>query len=136
MNMFELILGPLMNIVGMVVDRLVPDRAAAEKAKIEIQAALIDAQIKGQLGQLEVNKIEAASPNVFVAGWRPFIGWCGGAGFAVQFVIVPLTGYISALLGHQAPPPISLDPILWEVVFGILGINIGARTFEKYKGVS
>jgi hypothetical protein len=40
-------------------------------------------------GQMDINKTEAASSNVFVSGWRPAIGWVCGAGFAVQFVIGP-----------------------------------------------
>ncbi len=85
---------------------------------------------------MEINKVEAASPKLFVAGWRPYIGWVGGTGFAVQFVLVPFAGYTAALLGYTAPPPIQLDPMLMEVVLAMLGLNIGARTYEKVKSVA
>ena len=129
-------LTPVANIVNTVVDRLVPDTQAAQKLKDQITLELSEAQLKGQFAQLEINKTEAASSSLFVAGGRPFIMWVGGAGFAVQYVLVPLIGYAYSLFGHAAPPPMQLDPMLNEVLFGILGLNIGVRTYEKVKGVA
>ena len=129
-------LTPVANAVNTVVDRLIPDNNAAQKLKDAIAQELATASIKGQLGQLDIDKTEAASSSTFVAGWRPFIGWAGGAGFGVQYVLIPLIGYGYSLFGHPAPPPMMLDPMLNEVIFGMLGLNIGARTFEKIKGVA
>lgn len=138
MSLLDLIapgIGPIIDIVGKVIDRVIPDKEAARKAKDALAEEALQADVKGMLAQLDINKVEAASSSIFVAGWRPFIGWVGGAGFAVQFVVVPLLGYGYSLFGHAAPPVLELDPILYEVVFGILGINIGARSYDKIKGV-
>lgn len=129
-------LGPVANAVNTVVDRLVPDNNAAQKLKDAIALQLAEANVKGDLAQLDIDKTEAASSNIFVAGWRPFIGWTGGAGLCVQYVLVPFVGYMYSLFGHSAPPPMVLDPMLNEVLFGMLGLNIGARTYEKIKGVA
>lgn len=129
-------LGPVANAVNTVVDRLVPDNNAAEKLKNEIALELAQANVKGQLAQLDINKTEATSSSVWVSGWRPYIGWIGGTGLGVQYVLIPLVGYGFSLFGHPAPPPMTLDPMLNEILFGILGLNQGLRTFEKVKGVA
>jgi hypothetical protein len=129
-------LAPVANAVNTVVDRLVPDNNAAQKLKDEIALELAQANVKGQLAQLDINKTEAASSSIFVAGGRPFIIWVGGAGFAVQYVLIPFLAYVYALLGYTAPEPIHLDPVLNEVLFGVLGLTVGARTYEKVKGVA
>jgi len=80
----------MLDIGGKVIDRLWPDPLQAAQAKLE----LIKLQQSGDLaqiaGQLEINEAEAASPNAFTSGWRPFIGWTFGVGFAVQFVAGPV----------------------------------------------
>lgn len=129
-------LGPVANAVNTVVDRLVPDNNAGQKLKDAIALELAQANVKGQLAQLDINKIEAASTNWFVAGWRPFIGWTGGAGFAVQYVLIPFIAYGYSLFGHPAPEPLHLDPMLQEVILAMLGLSVGVRTFEKVKGVA
>lgn len=129
-------LGPVANAVNTVVDRMVPDNNAAQKLKNEIALELSQASIKGQLAQLDINKVEAASSSIFVAGWRPFIGWTGGAGFAVQYVLIPFVGYAYSLFGHAAPEPLHLDPMLQEVILAMLGLSVGVRTYEKVKGVA
>ena len=68
------LLAALLPIFGSVIDKVIPDKAAAEKAKLEAQAQLVAAATQGALAQLEVNKVEAAHQSVFVAGWRPAIG--------------------------------------------------------------
>ena len=127
---------PVTKAITTVLERVIPDKEAAAKAQRDIVDQVVKADLAGDLAQLEINKIEAASSSIWVSGWRPYIGWVGGTGFAVQFVVIPLVGYTYSLFGYTAPPPIELSPILWEVIFGILGIGIGARTVEKVKGVA
>ena len=64
----------LLPIVGEVLDRVVPDKAGNEIAKRDLERTLAQAAVKGQLGQLEINKVEAAHRSVFVTGWRPCVG--------------------------------------------------------------
>ena len=96
------ILGPVIDIIGKVIDRTIPDPAV--KANLTLELAKL-ADIANQreheelMGQIETNKIEAANLNVFVAGWRPAIGWGCGVALVYNTVIAPLTGLGAADLG-------------------------------------
>lgn len=129
------ILERIFPIIGEVVDRVVPDKVGAEKAKREIEAKLVDASVQGQLAQIEVNKAEAASSSIFVAGWRPFIGWVCGAALAYQFVVAPVSIWGASWAGFAVPMPPMLDDMLWQLILGMLGMG-GLRTFEKLHGVA
>ncbi|WP_456432688.1 3TM-type holin, partial [Nitratifractor sp.] len=58
-----------------------------KKAEIALKLQQLEQAIN--MGQIEVNKEEAKSPNLFVAGWRPFIGWVGGVAIAYNFIVAP-----------------------------------------------
>jgi hypothetical protein len=126
------LLGPLVErMVG-----LIPDPNAREKARAEMMQQLLEVFAKADQAQLEVNKAEAASGSVFVAGWRPFIGWVCGAALAYQYILRPaLTGLFDALGIVHAPVLIGLDDNLWQLLLAMLGMG-GLRTFEKMKGVA
>ena len=129
MGLPALALPVLIEGVGRVLDRLYPDpdkRAAAELELVKLQRS-------GELAQLEVNRAEASSPSMFVAGWRPFVGWVCGAALAGQFVVSPVALWVSQIVGHPFPPPPTLDAVLWELLFGMLGMGT-LRTVEKLKG--
>jgi len=112
--------------VAEVVDRFVetPDEKAAFKT---VMAKM--AQEPG-LAQVELNKIGAAHRSVFIAGWRPFIGWVCGIGLAFAFLVNPVLQWA---LG-QSGPELPLDIIL-ELVLGMLGLA-GLRTVEKLSGAA
>jgi len=130
------ILGAVLPVIGTVLDRLIPDEAAKAKAKVEMEAALLDAANKGMLAQLDVNKVEAAHRSVFVAGWRPFVGWTCGAALCWHFVLQDLIVFAAAWAGHPVPllPELDTDTLL-TVLLGMLGLG-GLRSFEKVKGVT
>ena len=114
-----------------VLDKFIPDPEAKARAESELRTAL-----QGwDAGQMAVNAAEAANPSVFTSGWRPWIGWVCGAALAFQYVVAPLAVWLSAVVGHPLPVPPSLDNILLELMFGMLGMG-GLRTFEKIKGVA
>lgn len=129
------VLGPLTSAVGTVIDRVIVDKNAAEKAKLEIERELLRSSVQGELAQLEINKIEAASPNIFVAGWRPFIGWVCGIALALQYAIMPQVIWVASLFDATIPMPPAIDQILVELVFALLGLGT-LRTVEKIKGVA
>ena len=79
------------------------------------------------LAQTEVNKVEAAHRNIFVAGWRPFIGWVGGIGLANAFVLDPMLARFN-IIGPELPLS-----VMMELVFAMLGIGT-LRTIEKLNG--
>ena len=85
--------------------------------------------------QIEVNKTEAAHRNVFVAGWRPFIGWVCGAAFAYHFVLQPIFVFALAAYGVSLELPSFDMGALMTVLTGMLGLG-GLRTFEKMKGTA
>lgn len=125
-----------------IIDKLIPD----PKQKAEMKLKMLELQQQGEFkqleadlqlaqGQIDINKIEAASPDNFRAGWRPFIGWVCGCGFAIQFVVGPMGEWVSALLGHPTKfPEMDLSQIL-PILFGMLGLG-AYRTFEKVKGAA
>ena len=87
-------------------------------------------------GQLEINKAEAQSRNIFVAGWRPFIGWTCGLAMFWHFVGVPITLFFVGWFAVEIPelPQFDMNSLM-TVLLGMLGLG-GLRTFEKTKGIS
>jgi phenylpyruvate tautomerase PptA (4-oxalocrotonate tautomerase family) len=89
---------------------------------------------EANMGQIEINKAEAQHRSMFVAGWRPFLGW--GLSFAMlwHFVLAPVTIFAFAYAGMPAPdlPTFDMDSLM-TVLLGMLGLG-GLRTVEKLKG--
>tara|TARA_B100000212_G_scaffold256525_1_gene196824 strand:- start:981 stop:1361 length:381 start_codon:yes stop_codon:yes gene_type:complete len=79
--------------------------------------------------QTKINEIEAGHRTVFVAGWRPFIGWVCGVALAYNFIIRDL--FIWALDPQDVPPALQMEHLM-TVLLGMLGLG-GLRTFEKVK---
>ena len=115
-----------------IVNKFIPDPAQKAEAEAQLRAALV----QWDQSQNQVDAAEAGSSSVFVAGWRPFIGWVCGAALAYQYVALPVLHQAAISLGHPLPlPPIKLDDNLWQLMFGMLGMG-GLRTYEKIKGVA
>ena len=109
-----------------VVDKDKRDQVDLELTRIQDQAqARLDAQIQAQI---EVNKVEAQSDSVFVAGWRPAIGWVGAAALAYSFILGPFLGIWFKV------PDLQYDSLL-QIVLAMLGVS-GMKTYERVKGVS
>jgi hypothetical protein len=125
----------LLPVASSVIDRVIPDKEAAEKAKREMQLELVNNINDIAKAQIEVNKTEAAHRNVFVAGWRPFIGWVCGAAFAYHFVLQPIFVFALAAYGISLELPSFDMGALMTVLTGMLGLG-GLRTFEKMKGTA
>lgn len=132
--MNPLILGPLFEMGKTLLDRFVPDPEAKRQAEMELVRMAADGELKQVVAQLEINAREAQHASVWVAGWRPFFGWAGGAGFIYATIAQPLLAWGAAIKGWPAPPALNLD-LLWVVITGMLGIG-GLRSVEKIKGVT
>lgn len=133
--MISALVSSILPVAGEIIDRLVPDKNGAAKAKQELEKALVHAEVSGLLGQIEINKTEAASRSVFVAGWRPFIGWSCGAAMAYSYVAQPILTFALAQSGHLVElPRVELGEMM-PVLLGMLGLG-GMRSFEKFRGVS
>ena len=114
-----------------VLDKFIPDPEARVRAEEELRSALLvwDGQ------QAEVKRSEAQHASVFVAGWRPFVGWTCGAAFAYHYVLQPLFLFLASLAGKTLVlPPFPMETLL-TVLLGLLGLG-GLRTYEKFKGVT
>jgi hypothetical protein len=125
----------LLPALSTLIDRLIPDKAEAEKARNQLEAQLVTAANAAAMAQVEVNKVEAAHSSVFVAGWRPSIGWVCAAGLAWAFVVAPVASWALMVLGIRAELPAIQFDHLFELVLAMLGIG-GLRTFEKLRGVA
>ena len=83
-----------------------------------------------------VANIEGAKHrSIFVAGWRPAIGWIAALGLGYQFLILPFAGLINAYAQLPAELPNLAGEQLMTLVLSLLGLG-GMHTFEKYKGAS
>lgn len=110
------------------VNAIWPDKTEQEKAQLAAAVSLVQ-------GQLAVNQAEAQSASVFISGWRPFVGWVCGSGFAVQFIIGPLAEWGSTVAGHPIKfPPLDLETMM-PLLLGMLGLG-GLRTAEKVRRVA
>ena len=125
--MLALILPLLDKVLGAVL----PDPATKAAAMTQLIGEL------GKLdqGQLEVNKAEAGHRSIFVAGWRPMIGWVCAFAVAYQYIILPFASWSAAVFALPMPPLPGLDDNLWELTMGLLGMG-ALRSFEKIKGVA
>ena len=129
------LLPSLLPAITEVLDRVVPDQAAAAKAKLEMEAKLLEAATAQAGQQAAINQVEAAHTSIFVSGWRPFIGWVCGAGLAWAFVVGPMLGWLLPATGVVAALPVLQMEYLLELVVAMLGLG-ALRSFEKMKGMA
>ena len=129
------LLPSLLPVVGDVLDRFFPNKEEKEKAQREIEAKLTEHLARIDLAQLEVNKQEAAHRSLFVAGWRPFIGWTCGVALFYTYLAQPVAMFVMAQTGDLVQLPHVDLSMMMPVLLGMLGLG-GLRSFEKYKGVS
>jgi hypothetical protein len=117
--------------VSEILDKFVADK----DLKLKLQHELNQELHKANIAQLEVNKVEAAHRNVFVAGWRPFTGWVCASALAYHFILEPIIVFGLALYNIQLTLPQFDMGSLLTVLMGMLGLG-GLRTFEKTKGLT
>lgn len=114
------------------VDKLFTTEADRMAARLK----LLELEKSGELAQIAVNTQEAKHSSVFVAGWRPFIGWVCGLSFTWVYLLRPMMDWVWAASGQ---PPLDLPVInmadMMAVLMGMLGLG-ALRTWEKATGVS
>ena len=134
-------IGAILPVVGTLIDKLFPDKQAADEAKIKMmelaqkgELAQLDAQMQLAMGQIETNKIEAASTDAFRAGWRPMAGWACSLGLFYEFLLRPILPWLVGLTGAEVAPMPNVDiDQLMILLGGLLGLG-GLRSFERVKG--
>jgi hypothetical protein len=118
------------------VKRIWPDATAVELAKIEQLKSEIDLKTKLMLGQLDINRVEAASENWFTSGWRPYVGWVCGSALAYSAIIEPIARFIASVcFGYIGPFPLIDTTITLQVLLGMLGFG-ATRSLDKYLGTA
>ena len=122
--MIDKLIEPVSNIL----DKFVADKDLKTKLSHELEKEVISLN----RAQLEVNKVEAAHNNVFVAGWRPFIGWACGVSLAYHFIIEPIIQYTLIVNNIDYNTPEFDFSQLSTIVMAMLGMS-GLRTYEKIK---
>lgn len=135
----------ILDIGGKIIDKIWPDPAKAQEAKLQLaqlqqQGALAELQAQVQLAtaQTQINQADAGNQNIFVAGWRPFVGWVCGVALAYSFVLQPFIQFLAVLV-HLPFDPKSLPTLDWgmlgQLLFGMLGLG-AMRTYEKVNGIN
>lgn len=116
-----------------IVDRVLPDKAANDAAKAQLAQMVTAGEIQQITGQLTIDQTEAGSQSLFVAGWRPFVGWICGAGLGYEFILRPL---LTFLVGFWRPaygaPGLDMGTLL-ELLLALLGMG-AMRTIDKING--
>ena len=118
------------NFASGIIDKIFPDKTEAEKAKAALAQLDMANEANLLLGQLQINVEEAKSQSIFVAGWRPFIGWVCGAGFAWQYALGPFLTWLLGALGHPTALPAMDASELMTILLGMLGLA-GMRSYDK-----
>jgi len=129
----------LKGVLGPIVDgflKFIPDKNKREEAKEQLEGQMLVAMTSLVQGQLEINKMEAQHGSIFVAGWRPAIGWICGIALGWNFIILPIASWAAFLSGADLEGMPELDTgQLTTILLGMLGLG-GLRTYEKRLGVA
>jgi hypothetical protein len=135
MSAWPLLIDPISRLL----DKIIPDPDARAKAQSELLKAERESELEAlrlalsaDQMQTTINAQEANHTNLFVSGWRPFIGWVCGVAFAYHFVLQPLLAFIIDNSGGNAKLPVFDMQELSTVLMGILGLG-GLRTIEKLR---
>jgi len=130
--MLSALIGPVTGLL----DKFVEDKDQKNALAHEI-ATLAEKQAhEAAMAQVATNQAEAKHRSVFVAGWRPFIGWTCGVALAYHFVLAPFILFGVSVAGIEIPPLPAFDmDSLMTVLLGMLGLG-GLRTYEKSKGMT
>jgi hypothetical protein len=125
-----------LDIGGKLIDRLWPDPAQAAVAKLELLKMQQEGDLAVMVAQTDINKIEAGSTNMFVAGWRPFVGWCCGLAFVYAAILEPLARFISKVFFDYAGDfPVIDTTLTMQILLGLLGMA-GLRSWDKKNGTA
>lgn len=112
-------------------DELFTSEEERAAAKLKLQALMQQPHILQAVANIE----GAKHRSIFVAGWRPAIGWVAALGLGYQYLVLPFAGLINAYLKLPADLPNLESDQLMTLVLALLGLG-GMRTYEKFKGVS
>ena len=131
MTMLQALIGPVTGLL----DKFIEDKDAKNALAHEISTMADRHAQELAKGQLEVNKIEASSSSIFVSGWRPAVGWVCVLGMAGNFIVIPISNFILALVDSAVTIPLIDTATMMPLLMGMLGLG-AMRSAEKIKKVS
>lgn len=116
---------------------LIDSLFTSDDERMAAKLKLLELEKSGELAQISVNMKEAEHTSLFVAGWRPFIGWTCGLAFAWTFLLYPILTFAVVAMG--LPVPLHLLPVMdlsqmMPVLLGMLGLG-AMRSYERSNGV-
>ena len=124
MSIVNALIGPVSGLL----DKFIEDKDQKNALAHEIATMSERHAHEALKGQLEINKVEAAHKSLFVAGWRPAIGWVCMLGL--------LYNTINAnVLSIWIEVPEVDTTLLVPVMMGMLGLG-AMRSYEKVNHVS
>ena len=129
--MLQTLIGPVAGLL----DKFIEDKDAKNALAHEISTMAERHAQELAKGQLEVNKVEAASSNMFVAGWRPAVGWVTVIGMASNYILIPMGNFALAIADSEITIPLLQMSEMMPVLLGMLGLGT-MRSVEKIKKVS
>ena len=133
------IAGLLKGVIGPIINKFVdriPDPNARAEAKEQLELEMLGSLENLIVGQLEINKAEAQHKSLFVAGWRPGVGWICALALGWNFILQPIMAWIFVITGYSiADAPMLETGELTTILLGMLGLG-GLRTYEKRLGVA
>jgi hypothetical protein len=122
------------NVVGGIIDRLWPDPAQANAAKLQLLQLQQTGELAQITGQMQINQAEATSVDP-LQHWRGGMGWVCVAGYAWNFVLQPLVNASAAIAGHPLNLPQLDITQLSTLTLGMLGLG-GLHAWQSVKGAS
>ncbi len=132
----------IVQVVGNIINKIIPDPQAQVAAQIQLlqlqqagEFKEIDARLTEMTAQTDINKVEAANANVFVSGWRPFMGWVCGLAFATKYLFGPALLIVATYAGHPFTMPVIDMTEMLPLLAGMLGLG-AMRSYEKKNGVA
>ena len=132
------IIGDIIDGVKDLVSEVIVDKDKKREIDLELARLALEGerQLNEQvLAQIDLNKEEAKHGSVFVAGWRPFVGWVGGFALAYSAILYPFLSWGSRVFGYDGDLPVLDNTLLITIMTGLLGLG-AQRSFEKVKRVS
>ena len=125
-------IGEIIGTVGKIAD----DLTTSDKERMAAELDAYKAESERMGGQVEINKIEAASGSLFVSGGRPFVVWVCAFALAYAAVIEPIARFVATVsFAYAGPFPVIDTDLTMQVLLGLLGLG-AYRSVEKIKGVA
>lgn len=132
MNLLGSLVGPVTGLL----DKFIEDKDTKNKLAHEIATMAEKQAHEAAMAQVQVNQAEAKHRSLFVAGWRPFVGWICATALLYHFVLNPIILFVAGWASVEIPelPAFDMDSLM-TVLLGMLGLG-GLRSYEKSKGLT